>query len=86
MTNVLGCAWLYVYPYKTGEVNYITTGLGWGMKARKAFPEGHQLISIPFDWLPIITQNLKEMPWIPPSFTDEGPEFDKKAFESLGLG
>jgi uncharacterized protein (DUF169 family) len=86
MTNVLGCAWLYVYPYKTGEVNYITTGLGWGMKARKAFPEGHQLISIPFDWLPIITQNLKEMPWVPISFTDKGPEFDKKAFDSLGIG
>lgn len=85
MTNVLGCAWLYAYPYLTGEVNYITTGLGFGMKVQKAFPEGRQVISIPYDWLLTITHNLQEMPWAPPSYTDESGEFDKQVFSELGL-
>jgi uncharacterized protein (DUF169 family) len=85
MTIVLGCAWLYAYPYMSGEVNYLTTGLGFGMKAQKLFPEGRQLISIPYDWLPTITLNLQEMTWAPPSFTGEDPDFDKKLFAKFGL-
>ncbi len=85
MSNVMGCAWLYAYPFKTGELNYITTGLGFGMKIQKAFPEGRQVIIIPFNWLPTIVRNLEEMPWIPPSYTDEGEEFDKKLFEDFGI-
>lgn len=26
----IGCAWIYVYPYVTGELNYTITGLGHG--------------------------------------------------------
>ncbi len=85
MTNVLGCAWLYAYPYKTGEINYITTGIGFGMKQQKAFPEGRQVVSIPFDWLPVVIRNLQEMPWVPPSYTDEGEEIDKKLFDEFGI-
>ncbi len=85
MSNVMGCAWLYAYPFKTGELNYITTGLGFGMKIQKAFPEGRQVIIIPFNWLPTIVRNLEEMPWIPPSYTDKGEEFDKKLFEDFGI-
>jgi uncharacterized protein (DUF169 family) len=85
MTNVLGCAWLYAYPYLSGEVNYLTTGIGFGMKAQKVFPEGRQLISIPYDWLPAITLNLQEMEWVPPSYTEEGPEFSKKMFAKFGF-
>jgi uncharacterized protein (DUF169 family) len=69
MTQVIGCAWLYVYPYKTGEINYMNTGLFYGPGKRyKIFPTDRQIISIPFDWLPLITQNLKEMPWVLPEF------------------
>jgi uncharacterized protein (DUF169 family) len=85
MTGGLGCAWLYAYPYLSGELNYLTTGLGWGMKAQKAFPEGRQLISIPYDWLPTITMNLQEIEWVPRSFTAEGPEFDKEMFAKFGF-
>ena len=84
-TNVLGCAWLYVYPYLSGELNYITAGLGFGMRVNKAFPLGRQIISIPFDWLLTIVNNLQEMPWVPPSYADETGEFDKKVFSELGL-
>jgi uncharacterized protein (DUF169 family) len=84
-TNVLGCAWLYAYPYLTGELNYITAGLGFGMRVNKAFPLGRQIISIPYDWLPTIVRNLQEMPWVPTSYSDESGEFDKKLFIEFGL-
>jgi len=51
-------------PYLTGNVNYVITGMAYGMIARKVFPEGKVLISIPWNWIPIITQNLKEMKWM----------------------
>ena len=85
MTNVLGCAWLYAYPYITGEVNYLVTGLGYGMKVRKVFPEDRQLISIPFDWLDTITQNLQEMMWVLPGYTDQYVQFYQQVFKKLGL-
>ena len=74
-TGVLGCAWMYVYPYRSGKVNYIPTGLTFGMKAHQVFEEGWMLISIPWDWIPIITQNLKEMKWVLPSYTDGREKF-----------
>jgi uncharacterized protein (DUF169 family) len=85
MTAAIGCAWLYVYPYLTGEINYITCGFGHGMKRRNLFPEGHQLISIPFDWLPSILQNLREMPWILPAYKSDGMEFVKRVLIELGV-
>ena len=85
MTNVLGCAWLFVYPYLTGEVNYMVTGLGFGLKARRVFPEGRQLISIPYNWLPVITQNLQEMPWVLSAYTDKDGESVKQAYIELGF-
>jgi uncharacterized protein (DUF169 family) len=78
-TSVLGCAWLYVYPYVSGELNYIVYGLcAGGMKAKKILPEGLVLLSIPFDQLPVVTENLKYMEWHPPEFTmtrDEASRF-----------
>jgi uncharacterized protein (DUF169 family) len=70
-TVVAGCAWLLAYPFLTGKVNYITTGFGSGMKAKKLFPEGRQLISIPYNWIPVITENLREMAWVLPAWEAE---------------
>ena len=81
----IGCAWIFVYPYITGELNYIMTGLGHGMKRRNLFPEGHQLISIPFDLLPSILKTLQEMPWVLPAFEADGPEFVKRLLAKLGI-
>jgi len=61
--NVLACSWLYVYPYLSAKVNYVVTGLEFGMEGRKVFPEGLIIISIPHDWIPTITRNLNEMTW-----------------------
>lgn len=77
-TPVIMCAWLFVYPYVSGEMNYTVTGLGSGMKARKVLPEGLMLISVPFDLLPMMTENLKDMQWVLPLHTIA--EDDKEYF------
>ncbi|MBA7601483.1 hypothetical protein ES703_08557 [subsurface metagenome] len=64
-TPVLICAWLYAYPFVSGEMNYSVTGLGFGMKARKVLPEGLILLSFPYDSLPMLIENLKDMEWVP---------------------
>ena len=81
----IGCAWIYIYPYLTGELNYITTGFGHGMKRRKLFPEGQQLISIPFDLLPSMLQTLAHMPWVLPAYERDGQEFVKRLLIDLGI-
>jgi len=81
----IGCAWIYIYPYLTGELNYITTGFGHGMKRRKLFPEGQQLISIPFDLLASILQTLEHMPWVLPAYEPGGQEFVKRLLIDLGI-
>jgi uncharacterized protein (DUF169 family) len=79
----IGCAWIFVYPYITGELNYNITGLGHGMKRRKLFPEGMQIISIPFDLLSSMLQTLQDMPWVLPAFEADGAEFIKRLRDEL---
>ncbi len=81
----IGCAWVFVHPYLTGELNYTITGLGHGMRRRKLFPEGQQLISIPFDLLPSMLQTLQEMPWVLPAYKPDGAEFVKRLLMDLGF-
>jgi uncharacterized protein (DUF169 family) len=64
-TPVVACAWIYVYPVVSGELNYFITGLGLGMQALNIFPPGLFLISVPFQQIPIMLENLKEMPYSP---------------------
>jgi uncharacterized protein (DUF169 family) len=81
----IGCAWLFVDPYLNGEVNFISTGLGFGMRRRKLFPEGLHFVSIPFDRLPSMLETLEEMPWVPEPFKPGGPEYVKNLRVKLGL-
>jgi uncharacterized protein (DUF169 family) len=81
----IGCAWTYSYPFLTGELNYFATGLGHGMKRRKLFPEGRQIISIPFDLWPSLLQTLQDMPWVLPAYKPDGPEFVKRLIDKLGI-
>ena len=81
----IGCAWILVYPYLTGELNYVITGLGHGMRRRKLFPEGYQMVSIPFDLLPSLLQNLQDMPWTLPAFQPDGNEYVQQLVNNLGL-
>jgi len=84
-TAAIGCSWILIYPYLSGEMNYITTGLGFGMRRRKLFPEGLHLISIPFDLLPSLLQTLRDMPWVPEPYKPYGLEYVRKLRIELGL-
>jgi uncharacterized protein (DUF169 family) len=84
-SSAIGCAWMFVQPYLSGEINFGTTGLGFGMKRRKLFQEGMQWLSIPFLVLPSFLQALKEMPWVPPPYRPDGLEYVKKLRSDLGL-
>jgi uncharacterized protein (DUF169 family) len=68
-TAAAGCAWLYIYPLLSGEMNMTVTGFGFGMRSRRLFPEGQILLSIPWDKLPQILKSLEEMEWVPESYT-----------------
>lgn len=81
----IGCAWLFVYPFVTGKLNYSVTGLGHGMKRRKLFPEGKQLVAIPFDILPSMLQTLQEMEWVLPAYKPDGMEFVGRLLSELGI-
>jgi len=81
----IGCAWLLIYPYLKGEMNFIPTGLGFGMKRRKLFQEGLMFISIPFDRLPYMLETLREMPWVPGPYKPDGLEYVKQLRIRLGL-
>jgi uncharacterized protein (DUF169 family) len=81
----IGCAWIYIYPHLTGELNYTVTGLGHGIKRRKLFPEGLQLVSVPFDLLPSLLQTLRDMPWVLPAYKPDGQEYVKRLLIELGL-
>jgi len=84
-TPAIGCAWIYTYPYLSGELNYTMTGLGHGMKRRQLFPEGRQIISIPFDLLSSMLQTLQKMPWVLPAYKSDGMEFVKQLLNKLGI-
>jgi uncharacterized protein (DUF169 family) len=84
-SSAIGCAWIYIYPHLTGEPNYTITGLGHGMKRRKLFPEGLQLVSVPFDVLSSLLQTLQDMPWVLPAYEPDGQEYVKRLLIELGI-
>jgi uncharacterized protein (DUF169 family) len=73
-TLVGNCASLYIYPYLTGKVNYMVMGLAYGMNGRQVFPDGVIILSVPYQWIPIMTENLKEMDIIPPGYKIDNRE------------
>jgi uncharacterized protein (DUF169 family) len=81
----IGCSWLLVHPYLNGEMNFIATGLGFGMRRRKLFRENMMFISIPFDRLSSMLETLREMPWIPEPYKPSGLTFVKELRVRLGL-
>jgi uncharacterized protein (DUF169 family) len=81
-TPVAACAWLYIYPYVSGELNFMMPGFSFGMRSRRLFPEGLLLISIPRDLLPSMVKNLQDMNWVPHSYTI-GREGHKKKVKGI---
>jgi uncharacterized protein (DUF169 family) len=60
-TMVMGCSWVYIYPFETGRVNYLMPEMIHGMTGRELFAPNTVLVSIPYQWLQTVAQNLKEI-------------------------
>ncbi len=82
-TPVVACAWIYVYPVVSGELNYFITGLGLGMQELNIFPPGLFIISIPFQVLPIALDNLKAIDAKPTPPGPGGPAHRKRVNQLL---
>jgi uncharacterized protein (DUF169 family) len=85
-TPVLMCAWIFAYPYITGELNYVVTGIGYGMKNQKILPEGLFIISVPYDLIPMLIDNLYAMEWVLPVTTmsdEERSEYSAKVMNEI---
>jgi uncharacterized protein (DUF169 family) len=60
-TPVMACAWLYIYPVLSGKMNFTVTGLSLGMEAINfSLPDGLFLISVPWNLLPSMIENLQD--------------------------
>jgi len=71
LTAVMGCSWMFIHPYVSGELNYHVTNLVHGMRGRQVLPDGVFVISIPFNLLNEITENLRNIEWVLPEFTND---------------
>jgi uncharacterized protein (DUF169 family) len=85
ITPVLGCAWTMIYPYISGRVNYYVTGLIGGQIAHGVGTEGNVVVSVPWDCLPTMLENLSKMKWVPASYA-ESREKNIERFEQIATG
>jgi uncharacterized protein (DUF169 family) len=77
ITPYAACSWIYIYPYISGEMNYTVTGLSFGLKSHEVFPEGLWLVSFPYNLLPTVIQNLKDMKWVPTAYALGKEKFEE---------
>jgi uncharacterized protein (DUF169 family) len=82
-TPVVACAWIYIYPIISGDLNYIVTGLGLGMQALNIFPPGLFLISVPFQRIPTMLENLEELPYSPTMARGPGGPVHRKRVNKM---
>lgn len=80
---VVACSWIYIYPVVSGELNYYITGLGTGMQQLNIFPPGLFLISVPFQKIPIMLDNLKEISYSPTLEPGPGGDAHRKRVNKL---
>jgi len=64
-STCLACAWIFASSYLSGELNLTVSGLGFSMKARQVLPDGLMIISVPFNLISGLIENLKDMEWEP---------------------
>ena len=69
-TPVAACSWMYVYPILSGQMNWTVTGLGMGMAATGIIDPGWIILSVPWNLMPTMMDNLAElvqedMDWTP---------------------
>lgn len=77
---VMSCAWTYAYPYVSGKVNHLFTGMHLGLQLQGAYPEGLHIITIPYQKLDEIVTALGEMEKVPLDLRKD-PESKEKSAE-----
>jgi uncharacterized protein (DUF169 family) len=85
MTYVMGCNWMFTYPYVSGEINTIWTGVCYGMRMYKLYQPGLPIVVIPWNHIDRVLRNISEMPWTLPGHTDRKEEAYQLAYERLGV-
>ena len=85
MTYVMGCNWMFTYPYMNGEINTVWTGVCYGMKMYKLYPPGLPIVVIPWNHIDRVLRNIREMPWTLPGHSDRKEEAYQIAFKRLGV-
>jgi uncharacterized protein (DUF169 family) len=85
MTYVMGCNWLFMYPYVTGNINTVWTGICHGMTGYQLHPPGLPLVSIPWNHLDRVLRNIREMPRQLPAHTEERDESHRRGERRLGV-
>ncbi len=76
-TPVMGCAWFLLYPYKSGEVNFVVPALVHGPRGRELYSPDTLLISIPYRWIPTVLTNLTRMEHHLPSHESKQQYYDE---------
>jgi uncharacterized protein (DUF169 family) len=69
---VMSCAWTYVYPYISGKVNHLFTGMHLGLQIRQSYPPGLHIITIPYQKLDEVVAALNEMERVPLDLLTDG--------------
>jgi len=85
MTYVMGCNWLFTFPYVSGEINTIWTGICHGMSGYDLHPPGLPIVAIPYPHMDRMLRNVREMPYKLPSHTGEKEEAHRRGAERLGV-
>lgn len=81
------CAWWSAYPYTSGKTNYLIGSVGYASMRAENWKPGEVVIAIPAERVPLVMQNIREMPR-PEDMPFYGPEGVKFKFElrrRLGL-
>jgi uncharacterized protein (DUF169 family) len=79
----LGCAWMFSYPYVTGELNVVIPS--GGMFNNRVIQKDELIIAIPLEQLYGIVRNLKEMPMILPHHAPGGEAIRNRIRKELGI-
>ena len=76
---VMSCAWTYVYPYISGRINHLFTGMHLGLRIQGLYPPGLHILSIPYQKLDEVTNSLAEMEWYPDSLRKDKDEESRRS-------
>jgi uncharacterized protein (DUF169 family) len=85
MTYVMACNWMFTYPYMTGNINTVWTGISYGMKMYKLYPPGLPMIIIPWHHVDRVLRNMNDMPWTLPGHGENKEEAYQLGFKRLGV-